>query len=166
MRSAFPAERDPALKLVAYQGDLGLRAGDPQSVYDLSRRQIDLGLLREVGETTLRPGQSWTLPDGSRLEFLGTRQWVTVSVRHDPGQGIVLGGAVALLLGLVASLAGRRRRVWVRIGPAAGGGSLISLGGLTRTEYPGFAEEFAGVVALARAEERATVPVGGRDSDG
>jgi cytochrome c biogenesis protein len=165
-QSAFPAERDPALKLVAYKGDLGLRAGDIQNVYDLSQRQIDLGLLREIGATTLRPGQSWDLPDGSRVEFLGTRQWVTVSVRHDPGQGIVLGGAVALLLGLVASLAGRRRRVWVRIGPADGGGSLISLGGLTRTEYPGFAEEFAGVVALAGAEERAAVPVGGRDTDG
>ena len=29
---------------------------------------------------------------------------------------------------------------------AKGGGSLITLGGLTRTEYPGFAEEFDGVV--------------------
>jgi cytochrome c biogenesis protein len=151
--------------LVAYVGDLGLGAGDPQSVYELSQRQIDLGLLRKVGQTMLRPGQSWTLPDGSTVEFLGTRQWITVSVRHDPGQAVVLGGAVALLLGLSASLAGRRRRVWARIGPAGDGGSLISFGGLPRTEYPGFADEFAGVVALVGARERSAVAVGG-DTDG
>jgi cytochrome c biogenesis protein len=165
-QSAHPAERDPALMLVAYVGDLGLRAGDPQYVYELSQRQIDQGLLKEVGETMLRPGQTWTLPDGSRLEFLGTRAWATVSVRHDPGQGIVLGGAVALLIGLTASLTGRRRRVWARIVPSGDGGSLISLGGLPRTEYPGFADEFAGVVALAGADQRTIVPVGGRVSDG
>jgi cytochrome c biogenesis protein len=164
--SAFPGERDPGLRLVAYIGDLGLGAGDPQSVYDLDQHQIDQGLLKPVGQKTLRPGETWTLPDGSTVEFLGTRQWITVSVRHDPGQGLVLAGAAALLVGLTASRAGRRRGVWARIAPADGGGSLISLGGLARAEYPGFAEEFAGVVALAGAEERERVPVGGGDADG
>ena len=165
-RSAFPAERDPALMIVAYVGDLGLGVGDPQSVYELDQHQIDEGLLKEVGRTMLRPGGSWALPDGSRVEFLGTRQWVTVSVRHDPGQTIVLAGAAALLIGLTASLAGRRRRVWARIVPAGHGGSLISFGGLARTEYPGFADEFAGVVALVDTGERETVPVGRGDADG
>ncbi len=148
-RSAFPAERDPALMLAAYQGDLGLGTGLPQSVYQLDQDQIDSGRLRQVGETMLRPGGRWTLPDGSTVEFLGTRQWATLSVRHDPGETIVLVGAGALLAGLMVSLTGRRRRVWARVVPDAGGRSLISLGGLTRGEYPGFAEEFARVVALA-----------------
>ena len=169
-RSAFPAERDPALMLTAYTGDLGLDVGDPLSVYELSRSQIDAGLLRPAGETMLRPGQTWTLPDGSTLEFVGTRQWITVSVRHDPGATIVLVGAVALLVGLTASLAGRRRRVWARISPTTAGGSLISLGGLARTEYRGFADEFAGVVALVGPapvdQPQQPVTVGGRDADG
>ena len=62
----------------------------------------------------LRPGESWTLPDGSTVEFLGTKQWITVSVRHDPGEPIVLVGAGALLVGLMVSLSGKRRRVWAR----------------------------------------------------
>ncbi len=148
-KSAFPAERDPALMIVAYQGNLGLGSGIPQSVYELSHRQIASGELKQVGERMLRPGETWTLPDGSRVEFVGTRQWITVSVRHDPGEKIVLFGAGALLVGLMVSLSGRRRRVWARIAPAGDGRSLISLGGLARSQQPSFADEFARVVALA-----------------
>jgi cytochrome c biogenesis protein len=157
-RSIFPAERDPALTLTAFQGDLGLATGAPQSVYDLDTRQIALGELTDVGTKTLRPGQSWTLPDRSTVEFLGTKQWVTVSIRHDPGEQIVLFGAGALLVGLMVSLSGKRRRIWARITPAAGGGSMIALGGLARTEYPGFADEFASVVDQAGADPPATEP--------
>ena len=119
-----------------------------------------------MGTKTLRPGQSWTLPDGSTVEFLGTKQWITVSIRHDPGEQLVLFGAGAVLVGLMVSLSGKRRRVWARITPAEGGGSMIALGGLARTEYPGFADEFAGVVAQAGgdppANEPATVAAGER----
>jgi cytochrome c biogenesis protein len=158
-RSTFPDERDPALMLVAYVGDLGLGSGAPQSVYELNQAQLDAGLLRQVDRRTLRPGQDWTLPDGSRLEFLGTRPWVTVSVRHDPGEVVVLGGAVALVTGLVASLAGRRRRLWARVSPAGDGRSLVSLGGLARDG--GFGAEFATTVD-AITERR---PTGG-NTDG
>src|SRR5262249_53274655 len=75
--SLFPAERDPALTLTAWQGDLGLGSGAPQSVYQLDNRQIALGRLMNVGTHTLRPGESWALPDGSTVEFVGTKQWVT-----------------------------------------------------------------------------------------
>jgi cytochrome c biogenesis protein len=146
------------LTLTAWQGDLGLGSGAPQSVYELDARQIALGRLTEVGTRTLRPGESWTLPDGSTVEFLGTRPWITVSVRHDPGQSLMLFGAGAVLVGLMVSLSGKRRRVWARIRPADGGGSLITFGGLARTEYPGFADEFARVVAqvdMAPPPERA-----------
>jgi len=152
-RSAHPAERDPRLMLVAYQGDLGLETGRPRSVYELDPSQIASGRLVQVGEAhMMRVGESWTLPDGSTVEFLGTRPWVTVSVRHDPGSAVVLGGAVALLLGLMVSLAGKRRRVWARVEPTGAGRSLISLGGLTRSEHHGFAEEFARVAALVGAD--------------
>ncbi len=165
-KSAFPAERNPSLMLVAYQGNLGLGSGIPQSVYELSRGQIASGELKQVGESMLRPGESWTLPDGSRLEFVGTRQWITVSVRNDPGETIVLFGAGALLLGLMVSLSGRRRRVWARITPAGDGRSLISLGGLARGDYPGFRDEFARVVALTalyQSMERPLIPATEKD---
>jgi cytochrome c biogenesis protein len=90
------------------------------------------------------------------VEFIGTKPWITVSVRHDPGERIVLVGAGAVLVGLMVSLSGKRRRVWARVAPDGSGGSMITLGGLARTDYPGFADEFAAIVALAGDDEPVT----------
>ena len=156
--SVFPAERDPVLYLSAYRGNLGVDAGLPGSIYALDRGQLANGQLKKVSEERpqrLAVGQSWTLDDGTKLEFLGTRQFATLAVRYDPTQPLVLGGAVLGLLGLMLSLAGHRRRVWFRVSPPAesapgAGGSLMEAGGLPRTDYPGFREEFEQVVAAAR----------------
>lgn len=159
--SAFPAERDPGLQLTAYKGNLGLGSGLPQSVYDLDQVQITSGQLKKVAETkVLRKGQTWTLPDGTSVQFVGTQQWISVSVRYDPGEKIVLGGAAGLLVGLMVSLTGKRRRVWARVESSDGGRSLISLGGLARSDYPGFGDEFDRLVALvAPPEQDARQPV-------
>jgi cytochrome c biogenesis protein len=149
-RSAHPAERDPRLMLRMFVGDLGLDAGVPQSVYRVNFRQVDNGRLRQVGESImLRPGESRTLPDGSTVEFLGTREWISVSVRHDPGQRAVLVGAILLVVGLLASLTGRRRRVFFRVRPDG-----VSAGGLARSDYPGFGAEFEEIVRAARSALR------------
>jgi cytochrome c biogenesis protein len=152
--SVYPAERNPGLQLTAYEGNLGLESGS-QSVYTLDQAQISKGALKPVAVSKLlKPGQSLQLPDGSSVEFVGTRQWITVSVRYDPGEKIVLGGAAALLVGLMVSLTGKRRRVWARVSPADSGRSLMSLGGLARTENPAFADEFQRLVEqLSGCEE-------------
>jgi cytochrome c biogenesis protein len=61
------------------------------------------------------------------------------------------------LLGLMLSLAGRRRRVWFRASPLAGsepdgGGTVMAAGGLPRTDYPGFEDEFAALVTATKDE--------------
>ena len=151
-RSTYPAQRAPALFLTAYRGDLGLDVGIPGSVYALDRGQLANGELKQVSGARpheLRPGQSWTLDDGTKLEFLGTEQFVTLAIRYDPTQPLVLGGAVAGLIGLMLSLAGRRRRIWFRALPGAepgGGGTLMTAGGLPRADYPGFGDEFSRLV--------------------
>ena len=140
--SAYPGERDPRLMLRAYRGDLGLDAGTPLSVYSLDSRQLNAGRLVPFDQPhMLRVGESWTLSDSSTVEFLGTRPWVSLSVRYDPGQPVVLGGAGALLVGLLGSLTGRRRRVWLRVTA-----DRVEAGGLARTEYPGFHTEFDDLV--------------------
>ncbi|GAA1774934.1 cytochrome c biogenesis protein ResB [Luedemannella helvata] len=157
-RSAHPAEKNPALMCSAYQGDIGLDTGRAQSVYELDRRQIDSGQLSQVGpETKLAPGESWTLPDGSTMTFLGTRKWAALSVRYDPGQQTVLAGSVVMLAGLLISLTGRRRRAWARVVPDEDGRSLISLGGLPRTEQPSFAVEFSQLVSVIEENHGRTV---------
>jgi cytochrome c biogenesis protein len=152
--SVHPDERNPALFLRAFKGDLGLDLGNPKSVYTLDQRQLDSGALREVGSVQrLVKGQSWRLSDGSTVEFLGTVPWISLSVRHDPGETTVLCGAGAMLVGLLVSLTGRRRRVWARVGSDGAGRSLISLGGLPRGGEPGgaspatpFGAEFVSLV--------------------
>jgi cytochrome c biogenesis protein len=150
LRSEFPAEHNPGLLLTAYRGNLGLDAGIPGSVYRLDQGQIDAGRLKPVGEgKLLRPGQTWTLDDGSTVQFVGTKEYATLSVRHDPGQGIALVAAVCALAGLMGSLFGKRRRVFFRLSSPSPTSSsrLLEAGGLPRTDYPGFAEEFASTVA-------------------
>jgi cytochrome c biogenesis protein ResB len=113
--SQYPAERNPRLLLVAYRGDLGMDTGYAQSVYTLDQSQLDSGKLKQVAASKgLKPGEVWTLPDSSKVEFVGTRPWVTLTVRHDPGEPFVFGAAVCLLIGLLLSLSGKRRRIWFR----------------------------------------------------
>ncbi|MGH3656835.1 MAG: cytochrome c biogenesis protein ResB [Micromonosporaceae bacterium] len=154
--SAFPMERDPGLVLFAYRGNLGLDAGIPRSVYSLDQRQIDKGSLDMVGNQPklLTPGESWKLDDGTTVEFLGTRQWITLQVRHDPGAPMVLVAAILLLAGLLGSLTVRRRRIWFRLSaPAAdapgGARTIVEAGGLARSGYAGFDSEFDNLVAAA-----------------
>jgi cytochrome c biogenesis protein len=54
---------------------------------------------------------------------------------------------VCLLVGLLLSLWGKRRRIWLRAS-----GDRIEVGGLPRTDYPGFRAEFDEIVQTARNE--------------
>ncbi|MEU3452552.1 cytochrome c biogenesis protein ResB [Micromonospora sp. NPDC006766] len=159
LASQFPEERNPAVNLRAYRGNLGMDAGIPGSVYQLDQRQIDNGKLKLIDSKVLRLGEKWTLDDGSTLEFLGTKPYMLISVRYAPGQMLMLGACAALLLGLMGSLFARRRRVWFRVsapegGSPTSGSSLVAAGGLPRTEHPGFADEFAQLVAAVSDDGR------------
>ncbi len=155
--SAFPTEKNPGLVLFAYRGDLGLDAGIPRSVYSLDPDQLKSGRLKKIRETpqVMHPGDTWKLDDGTKVEFVGTRKWVTLQMRYDPGAPVVLGAAVLLLVGLLGSLTVRRRRVWFRLSPDPGAGSagaqrtIVEAGGLARTEYAGFTAEFDRLVSSA-----------------
>ncbi|GGM60810.1 cytochrome c biogenesis protein [Micromonospora sonchi] len=169
-RSEHPAEQNPLLGLVAYRGNLGLDGGIPGSVYQLDQRQVRNGRLTEIGTKELRVGESWTLGDGTTLEFLGTEPYIVLSVRHDPGAALLLVSSVGLVLGLMGSLFVRRRRVFVRVLPAGsgdpgsgsptGGSSLVEVAGLPRTEHPGFAAEFAELVSAIGGDQRADAATG------
>ncbi|MEU8084645.1 cytochrome c biogenesis protein ResB [Micromonospora sp. NPDC049101] len=167
VRSQYPAERNPVLNLVAYRGNLGRDAGIPGSIYQLDQRQVRTGKVKEVGTKLLRKGETWTLDDGSTVEFLGTERYVTLSIRHDPGATPLLFSCAVLLVGLMGSLFGRRRRVFFRVvpgDPANGsptdGSSLVEAGGLPRTDYPGFADEFAQLVTAVSGADRAAERAG------
>jgi cytochrome c biogenesis protein len=136
--SFFPDLKNPALALGVYEGEL-YPQGRPQSVYTLSTEKMTQ-LRNAKGDPLrllLKPGQTTQLPGGrGSITFDGVQRWAGLSVRYDPGKILALGGAVAALAGLVASLMIRRRRVFIRVQPA-GRRTVVSIGGLAKAEDPG-----------------------------
>lgn len=138
--SLFPDDLDPQLFLTAYTGDLGLGDGVPQSVFALEKDQLTQ--VRRNGQPfsqALSLGETMRLPGGQgSLTFDGVSRFANFQVAYDPGKEITLAAAIVLLVGLTASLAIRRRRLWVRLRPAAGGGSVVEVArySLTRREPP------------------------------
>jgi cytochrome c biogenesis protein len=146
--STFPGLRNPVLTLTAYQGDLGIDGGTPQSIYSLdttSMIPVDGGQAH-----ALLPGQTWRLPDGATLTYADTGEWATFQVTQDPGKLIALIAAVGMVGGLMLSLFVRRRRLWVRVGATEGQPTTVEIGGLARTDPDRFADEFAGIVTDMR----------------
>jgi len=158
--SVFPALNNPEVAVDVLRGDLGLDSGRAQSIFSVDQGMVDQGRLVRVARENIKPGGEITLDDGTRIRFDGVENWVSLQVSHDPGQTAVLITAIALLGGLTLSLTVRRRRFWVRAAPAlpptTGGRTVVTLGGLARTDRAGYGEEF----------DRLTAAVLGTDPDG
>ena len=136
-RSIFPAPEDPKVFLSAWQGDLGLDSGVPQSVY-----QLDTKRMTRLGIEELAPGETWKLPKGRGVvEFTGFKEWAAFSIARDPGKGWALTCAALAILGLSMSLLIPRRRLWLRITEQTDGGILCEVAGLAKTQAPGLPDQ-------------------------
>ena len=138
--SAFPQALDPRLLLSAWSGDLGLDSGTPQSVY-----RIDTSQMKQIGLKSLKPGESFTYAGGS-LTFEGYVQWVNIQIVDDSGKNYALLGAIVSILGLLASLFTRRRRIWIRVG------ADVEVAGLAKNAAPGLEQELAIFVSAIKRE--------------
>ncbi len=147
--SKFPAADNPEVYLSAWQGDLGLDSGLPQSVYRLDTENMERVAIEEMA-----PGEIWTLPNSTgTVEFTGYRQWASFVITKDPGKGWALGAAIASIVGLSLSLLIPRRRAWLRVTTFDKGGNLIEVAGLSKTEAPGLADEISNLAKLVNAPE-------------
>ncbi|MGW6375315.1 cytochrome c biogenesis protein ResB [Rhodococcus sp. NPDC055112] len=155
LASSFPAMTDPAVAIDIYKGDTGLDTGNPQSLFSLSKELVNQGRMAKQDRVNLRPGESATLPDGTKVQFDGAREFVNLQVSHDPAQQWVLVFAISMMAGLLVSLLIKRRRIWVRVYPAESDADTVSdtldphrrrtvveLGGLARTDQAGWGDEF------------------------
>jgi cytochrome c biogenesis protein len=147
LQSAFPSAQNPAVSLIGYSGNLGLNSGQVQSVY-----QLDTTAMTKVSGSPhlMFPGQTWKLAGGQgSITFTGYKQWVSLSMNYDPGQIPALVCGILALAGLLLSFLIRRRRMFVRaVASPSGPGSVVTVGGLTRTDASGgFEEEFAELAA-------------------
>ncbi len=155
LESAFPAADNPVVSLIAYSCGLCMNSAAPQSVY-----QLDTSGMRKLTSAPhlLFPGQTWSLPGGNgKITFVGVKQWVSLAITYDPGQVPALVCGILALGGLLLSFLVRRRRMFVRAEAAPGGGSLVTVGGLARTDASGgFEDEFTSLAAeLATADASA-----------
>lgn len=140
--SVFPEALDPRLFLAAWTGDLGLDNGRPQSVY-----RIDTDTLKKIGLKSLAPGETYEFAEGS-ITFETYVPWVNLQVVRDPGKSSALVGSIVAILGLLASLFTRRRRIWVSVTK-----KNVEVAGLAKNSAPGLENEIAQLArALGRAE--------------
>src|SRR5271154_3283522 len=141
LESVFPAANNPAVSLIAYDGNLGMNSGAAQSVY-----QLDTAGLKQLAAKPelMEPGQTWKLPgNNGSITFAGYKQWVSLTITHDPGQLPVLVCGMGALGGLLLSFMVRRRRLFVRA-VSTDAGTVVQVGGLARTDASGgFEAEFA-----------------------
>lgn len=150
--SLFPDALDPQLFLTAYTGDLGLGDGVPQSVFSLDKDELTQA--RRDGQPfsqALSVGETMRLPGGEgTLTFDRVSRFANFQVAYDPGKEVTLVAALVLLAGLTASLAIRRRRMWVRVRPSEHGKARVEVArySLTRREPP--ANEIEQLLAALR----------------
>ncbi|WP_143219329.1 cytochrome c biogenesis protein ResB [Actinokineospora bangkokensis] len=145
LTSSYPELKDPAVAVDVMRGDLGIDSGRGQSIFEIDQSLVDQGRLTRVARENLTIGQSLRLDDGTTVSFDGVKRWVYLQVSHDPAQVWVLAFAVTMFLGLGLSLLVKRRRLWVRATPGEGGRTVVSVGGLARTDQAGYGEEFSRV---------------------
>lgn len=134
-RSSYPEALDPRLFIATYVGDLQIDNGIPQSVYKLNTDKMV-----QVGLKSLKVGESFKFNDGS-LTFEGYVPWVNLNIVRDPGKQIALIGGILAILGLLASLFTRHRRVWIRRK-----GKTLEIAGLAKNAAPGLEKEIERIV--------------------
>lgn len=149
--STFPALLNPVLNLAPYHGDLGVDSGIPQSVYQLDKTHMKA--FKDAKKLQLRenlkPGETMTLPNGAgTVTYEGTKEWANFQVTQQPGSGWALGGAIAAIFGLAASLFIQRRRVWVRAVRGADGVTVVEMAGLGRSESAKVPEELGELAGI------------------
>ena len=94
----------------------------------------------EVGLKSLKVGETFKFADGS-LTFEGYVPWVNLNIVRDPGKSISLIGGILAILGLLASLFTRHRRIWIRRK-----GNALEIAGLAKNAAPGLESEIAKIV--------------------
>jgi cytochrome c biogenesis protein len=130
--------RNPFTLFQAWRGDLRLTAA--QSVFRLDKRGLEPW---ESGGVGL--GQTVELPAGLEITFRELREYTQFLVKRDPGLGVMLGGAVLILMGILPALYSSRRKVWVRAEPSPAG-TRLHVGGFALQRRAAFEEEFRALV--------------------
>jgi cytochrome c biogenesis protein len=133
--SIYPELLNPRLLFSVWSGDLGLDSGVPQSVY-----RIDTTKMKNLGLGSVGIGETFAYPGGT-ITLEGVTPWINLQIVDDRGKGLTLFGAILAILGLISSLYGRRRRIWIKVT-----GSRVEVAALAKNNAPGLEAEVARLV--------------------
>lgn len=134
-RSMFPELLDPDLLFSIWEGDLGLDSGVPQSVY-----RIDTTHMKQIALDSIKPGETFQF-DGGSITLETVVPWVNLQIVQDKGKSLSFVGGAFALAGLLSSLYGRRRRIWVKVD-----GNKVEVAALSKNNAPGLEEEIESLV--------------------
>jgi cytochrome c biogenesis protein len=137
--SSYPEVLDPRLLISIWTGDLGLDSGFPQSIY-----RLDTSKMEQIGLKTLKLGENYEFGEGS-ITFEGWTPWVNLQIVSDPGKMYALFGSIFAILGLLLSLFGRSRRIWVKEIE-----SRVQVAGLAKNSAPGLELEIERLTTAMR----------------
>jgi len=153
--SSYPDLTYPVLTLNVFEGDLGINAGTPASVYTLDTSTMTqlTGGSTGVASLQLKPGETGRLPNElgtitfDRADTNGTTadystsvaRFVSFEIHHDPARMWVLVFAIFIVAGLLLSLFVPRRRLWVKA-VERNGKVLIQYAGLARGDDHGLTQ--------------------------
>ena len=141
--SVYPLLLEPKLLFSIWEGDLGLDTGIPQSIY-----KIDTSTMKRIALDSLEPGQTYAFNGGS-ITFEKVEPWINLQIVSDPGKSYSLIGGILALLGLLASLFGRRRRIWIKVSE----NGLVQVAGLAKTSSTALEEEMVHFVSAVKGEK-------------
>jgi cytochrome c biogenesis protein len=141
--SVYPELLEPKLLFSIWEGDLGLDTGIPQSIY-----KIDTTDMTRIALDSLAPGESYSFNGGS-ITFEKVEPWINLQIVRDPGKSYSLIGGILALLGLLASLFGRRRRIWVKVSQDG----QVQVAGLAKTNAAALEIEIAHFVSAIKGEK-------------
>jgi len=114
----------------------------------------DSGKMKYSGWILKRYPQTWSLPDGNRVEFLDYWgvEYTGMQVRKDPGVLIVYLGCIIMALGLYMTFFMNHKRIWVNISEEKGSVKVLIGGSANknRAAFEGKIEKLVGMLNAAQ----------------
>ena len=118
----------------------------------------------DVVRLRLKPGETYTLPDGQgSITFRGYQRWTKMQFSNAPGLPLVFGSLAAGVLGICLSLFVRPRRLFVKVRDDL----QVDVGGLDRADSRlGLAEDVAELLAASSVDPEEVDPEATTSSEG
>ena len=113
------------------------------------------GKMKYSGWLLKRYPQTWSLPDGNRVEFLDYWgvEYTGMQVRKDPGVFIVYLGCIIMALGLYMTFFMSHRRIWVNISEEKGS-VKVSIGASANKNRAAFESKIEKLAGMLNAVQK------------